>query len=293
MSQESISTCILCDNPSLIPHKEIPDYFGSKGVFQVVKCKSCDTLYTSPRPDEENIITYYKSSSYVSHGDKVSPIFDAIYSYLQKRNFRYKSKLLQRYTIDTNHLDYGCGNGKFLAFLKSKNWNVSGIEPDSHARQQAEKNTSLTIHDNLDSLDETKQFSSISLFHVLEHVHQLDETITKLVERLSRNGILMLALPNFNSWDAQHYDQHWAGYDVPRHLYHFSQKSMFHLAKKYGLNIVATHPLMFDSYYASLLSGQYMTGKKNYLSAFRQGYTSNKHAQKTKEFSSLIYVLSK
>ena len=115
----------------------------------------------------------------------------------------------------------------------------------------------------------------------------------KLISILDRNGILILALPNYKSLDSQHYGEHWAGLDVPRHLYHFSQKSVHQLAKSFGLNIVATHPMTFDSYYVSLLSEQYKSGSKNYLKAFANGYKSNASAKKTNEYSSLIYILSK
>ncbi len=287
---ESINKCLLCGNEQLNPQSEIRDFFGDQEVFQLISCNQCNTLYTSPRPDEKSIITYYKSNSYISHGDKINPIFDNIYKSIQQLNFKYKHNILKKYTLTRNHLDFGCGSGSFLQYLKDKSWNVTGIEPDQQARQQNQK---LVIQASLDNISPKDQFSSITLFHVLEHIHQLETTLKSLVNHLDKNGVLVLALPNFLSLDAKHYQEYWAGYDVPRHLYHFSQKSIHQLAKTFGLNIVATHPMKFDSYYVSLLSEQYKTGKKNYIRAFLNGYRSNRKAKKSGEYSSLIYVLSK
>lgn len=225
----------------------------------------------------------------MSHGDSVNPIFDKVYRIVQNKNLAYKKRIIQKYTIGQSILDYGCGTGTFLSYMLKHGWDTQGIEPDKQARQIAINNgIHLTTIDQL-----TESFDCITLFHVLEHVHTLNETLTTLINRLNRNGVLILALPNYKSNDAEHYQEYWAGYDVPRHLYHFSQKSIFTLAKKLGLNIVATHPMHFDSYYVSLLSEKYKSGSSKILKAFYQGMTSNRKAQKTKEYSSLIYILSK
>ncbi|NVK85224.1 MAG: class I SAM-dependent methyltransferase [Cytophagia bacterium] len=286
---QEIQSCPVCSKESFKEYLKVPDHFGSKEGFTLVKCCSCQTLSTTPQPDEKEIITYYKSNSYVSHGDSINPIFDFVYRTIQNRNLKYKRKLIERYTLGKNLLDYGCGSGTFLEYMNKQGWETKGIEPDENARQIAEeKGVKLTSLDQLNS-----EYDCITLFHVLEHVHKLKETIQTLIEHLSKNGVLMLALPNYNSRDAQQYREFWAGYDVPRHLYHFNQKSIFSLAKEFGLNIVSTHPLYFDSYYVSLLSEKYKNGKGNLIGAVKTGYLSNHSAKKTKEHSSLIYVLSK
>lgn len=288
---ESISECLLCHNTDLQNNSQVVDHFGSKELFSIVECQRCQTLYTSPRPDAKSIITYYKSNSYVSHGDAINLLFDSVYKFIQSINFKFKKRILDKYTLSRKHLDFGCGNASFLNYLNRQKWNVTGIEPDEAARNNADEN--LTIHSNLDQLPKGEQYSSISLFHVLEHVHQLKKTLTSLIDKLDKNGVIILALPNFKSLDASAYGEFWAGYDAPRHLYHFSQKSLHQLAKTFGLNIVATHPMKFDSYYVSLLSEENKTGNKKYLSAMINGYKSNQSAKKTGEYSSLIYILSK
>ncbi|WP_420384709.1 class I SAM-dependent methyltransferase [Roseivirga sp.] len=286
---KEIVACSICGNQTLKPHLTTQDYFGSGDSFNLLLCTQCQTLYTSPLPDEKEIVKYYKSNSYVSHGDSVNPIFDRVYRFIQNKNLAYKKKIIHKYTIGHSILDYGCGTGTFLSYMSKHGWDTLGIEPDEQARQIA-----LNNRIDLTSIDQlTQSFDSITLFHVLEHVHSLNETLTQLISCLNRNGVLILALPNYKSYDAEHYQEHWAGYDVPRHLYHFSQKSIFTLAKKLGLNIVATHPMHFDSYYVSLLSEKYRSGSSKILKAFYQGMVSNRKAQKTKEYSSLIYILSK
>lgn len=288
---ESINECLLCHNPGLTQEQKVTDHFGSKELFNIILCKQCQTGYTSPRPNQESIITYYKSNSYASHGDSIGTILDKVYSIIQSINFKSKKRILDKYTLSQNHLDFGCGTGAFLGYLRKHHWNVTGIEPDTDARTNVNKN--ITVHSNLDELQEGEQYSSISLFHVLEHVHELEKTLNTLIHRLDKNGVIILALPNYKSFDAQHYDSLWAGYDVPRHLYHFSQKSIHQLAKTFGLNIVATHPLKFDSYYVSLLSEEYKNGRKKYFSALLNGFRSNRKAKTSGEYSSLIYILSK
>ncbi|MFY0591675.1 class I SAM-dependent methyltransferase [Roseivirga sp.] len=274
-------------------HIYVKDHFGTKEDFLISKCKTCNTLYTDPRPKEETIVTYYKSGSYVSHGDKVNPLFNSAYSLVQRLNFKFKKKILNKYTLSQRHLDYGAGNGAFLSHLKASGWAVDGIEPDEDARASALKKHGITLNHKLADLASNTKYTSISLFHVLEHVHQLEQTMEGLISRLDNNGVILLALPNFKSHDAEYYGNNWAGYDVPRHLYHFSQKSIHQLSKRFGLNIVATHPMKFDSYYVSLLSEEYKTGRKKYLSSILKGYQSNRKAKRTGEYSSLIYILSK
>lgn len=286
---EQIIACPICNNQDLQKYLNVKDHFGTKEEFELLRCSRCQTLATNPQPDEKEIIKYYKSSSYISHGDSVNPVFDLAYRTIQLQNLKYKKKLIQKYTLGKSLLDYGCGAGSFLEYMQKQGWNTTGIEPDPTARNIAQNKGIKTL-----SLEDVNsQFDCITLFHVLEHVHQLQSTLSKLVEQLSANGVLILALPNYMSEDAQYYQSHWAGYDVPRHLYHFNQKSIFTLAKEFGLNIVSTHPMHFDSYYVSLLSEKYKSGKSNLFNAFKLGLRSNRLAKKNKEYSSIIYILSK
>lgn len=288
---EERNNCQICNSSELVNQLTTQDFFGKQESFNLIKCETCDTLYTSPFPNENESITYYKSNSYVSHGDKKGLIFDNVYSIAKWLNIHNKYKLLFRHIRSKSHLDIGSGTGDFLKYLKGRGIDTTGIEIDKQARNVS-LDKGLKIKSTLNDVEEDT-FDSISMIHVLEHVHDLRGYLKFIEQRLNEKGILFLALPNYLSHDARHYKDHWAGYDVPRHLYHFSPKSILEISKSFGLKLVASYPMKFDSYYASLLSHKYRTGKTNYLKAFIQGYRSNMKARKSGNFSSLIYILQK
>lgn len=289
---ETLNTCPVCNGEKLVNSFECPDHFLSKEVFTLQRCSNCDTLLTNPRPDEKSIVTYYKSDSYISHSNQSNSLIALIYKQVRSITLKRKMKIIERFAFQGKLLDFGCGTGHFLSRASKSGWNVRGIEPDDTASSQIPKNLRSYVASSLSELTDN-DFDVITLFHVLEHVHNLEETLRDLITRLNRNGVLFLALPNYKSADAQKYQTHWAGYDVPRHLYHFNQKSVFHLSKKYGLNIVSTIPMKFDSYYVSMLSEKYMGNSSPFLRGMLNGYRSNKQAKRTREYSSLIYVLTK
>ena len=283
--------CSVCCNKNLVRHLSTQDFFGTNETFHLLRCEACQTLYTSPFPDQNESITYYKSNSYVSHGDSKGFLFDKIYSLAKHINLKKKYSILSKHVTPKRHLDIGCGTGDFLSYLKQKGIEVTGVEIDQNAKEAATKKGIQTFQ-TLQSVPKNT-YDSISMIHVLEHVHELENYMNITRNLLSKKGILFLALPNFLSHDASVFKRYWAGYDVPRHLYHFSPQSIQTLADKFGLNLVKTYPMKFDSYYASLLSIQYSTRSTNYLKAFIQGALSNNKALKTGNFSSLIYILQK
>ena len=149
------------------------------------------------------------------------------------------------------------------------------------------------IIENLLQNNETEEYDVITMWHVLEHVENLQEYIQQLKDLLKENGTLLIAVPNYKSYDANYYKEFWAAYDVPRHLWHFSQASISKLFSVENISVVKTLPMKFDSYYVSLLSEKYKNGKMNPIKAFLVGFTSNRKSKQTKEYSSLIYVLKK
>ena len=289
---ETVNVCPVCSGEKFVDSFECPDHFLSKEIFTLQKCSNCDTLITNPRPDQKSIVTYYKSDSYISHSNQSNSLINVIYKQVRSITLKRKIKMIERFAFQGKLLDYGCGTGHFLSYASQHGWNIRGVEPDDTARSQITENLSPYVASSLPELTD-HDFDVITLFHVLEHVHSLEETLSDLIARLNRNGVLFLALPNYKSADAARYGTHWAGYDVPRHLYHLNQKSIFHLSKKYGLNIVSTIPMKFDSYYVSMLSEKYLGNTSSFLRGMLNGYRSNKQARHTREYSSLIYVLTK
>ena len=256
--------------------------------FEVMVNTEYEMLVTYPVP--KNIEDYYKSEAYISHTDSKKTFFDKSYQVIKNHTLKQKLILLNSFKSSSKSvLDFGAGTGDFLKICKNNNWQVLGIEPSAEARENAVKK-GVHLKENL--LDVTNQkFDVITLWHVLEHVENLKSTIKVLKSLLQPEGRIVVAVPNYKSYDAAFYKEHWAAYDVPRHLWHFSQKAIHKLFLEAEMIVEETLPMKFDSYYVSLLSEKYKTGKSNPIKAFYRGFLSNRSAKSTTEYSSLIYVI--
>tara|TARA_B100000795_G_scaffold66338_1_gene45412 strand:+ start:13222 stop:14079 length:858 start_codon:yes stop_codon:yes gene_type:complete len=275
---------------NLQPFLSCKDHTVSGEVYQVMINNEYDMLVTNPVP--ENLEDYYKSEDYISHTDSKKSLLDKVYQVVKNITLKRKLKLINSFeTSSKNILDVGAGTGDFLKVCKSNSWKVSGIEPSLDARNIAYKK-GINLQENLSEFKKTK-FDVITLWHVLEHVENLSEYISILHSLLADNGRLIIAVPNFKSDDANYYKEFWAAFDVPRHLWHFSQTSIFKLFSEVNMVVEKTIPMKFDGYYVSLLSEKYKYGKMNSLNFFYRGFVSNLKARSTKEYSSLIYVLKK
>ena len=272
------------------PFLKTKDFSISQETFELFHDVDLDMLITKPQP--ENLDPYYESEVYISHTDSNTTFVDKIYQEVKKYSLARKVNLITSFSKEKKTLlDLGAGTGDFLKIAKSRGWNIEGVEPNHHARIKAlEKG--IPLKDSIESLP-GKKYELITLWHVLEHLPHLENQIQKLVEHLEEEGTLIIAAPNFNSYDAKYYKEFWAAYDVPRHLWHFSKTAIEKLFSKHGLELVNVKPMLFDSFYVSLLSEKYKTGKQNIFKAFALGLWSNLSAMRTKEYSSHIYVLKK
>tara|TARA_R110000744_G_scaffold230684_4_gene348872 strand:- start:1599 stop:2429 length:831 start_codon:yes stop_codon:yes gene_type:complete len=270
---------------------ETKDFTLTGETFKLLHDPVLDMLVTEPQP--ENIGKYYESEDYISHTDAKKSLVDKIYHRVKGYNLKGKLSLINSYAgTDKSVLDVGAGTGDFLALAKKCGWEASGVEPNELARLKAQ-DKGVTLIEYLDAVPSSQKFEVITLWHVLEHLPDLESQIAKLVGLLTNTGTLIVAVPNFKSYDANYYKEYWAAFDVPRHRWHFSQKSVQKIFEKHGMKLVRTKPMFFDAFYVSLLSEKYKNGKQNFLSAFRIGLMSNLQALGTKEFSSLIYVLKR
>ncbi|OSY89029.1 methyltransferase [Tenacibaculum holothuriorum] len=264
------------------------DHVVSNESYEVMYNSKYEMLVTSPVPT--NLKDYYESDSYISHTDSNKSLFDKIYQIVKKYTLNKKLKLINSFnTNEKDILDIGAGTGEFLKVCKNNKWSVVGVEPSKSAREIAFKKD-IHLKETINDL-ENKKFDIITLWHVLEHVPNLNEYIYKLKNFLKENGVLIIAVPNYKSYDAKYYKNFWAAYDVPRHLWHFSKTSIQLLFNQVNLKVEKTLPMYFDSFYVSLLSEKYKTGKSNPFKAFFIGLQSNLKAIKTKEYSSHIYIL--
>ena len=256
--------------------------------FEVMVNTEYEMLVTYPVP--KNIEDYYKSEAYISHSDSKKTFFDKSYQVVKNHTLKQKLLLLNSFKLSSKSvLDFGAGTGDFLKICKNNNWQVLGIEPSLGARENAIKK-GIHLKENLLDIANQK-FDVITLWHVLEHVENLKSTIKVLKNLLQPEGRIVVAVPNYKSYDAAFYKEHWAAYDVPRHLWHFSQKAIHKLFLEAEMIVEETLPMKFDSYYVSLLSEKYKTGKSNPVKAFYRGFLSNRSAKSTTEYSSLIYVI--
>ena len=292
---EQLNNCPVCQSQTFEETLTVKDYTVSQEQFKIVTCKKCGFRFTNPRPDGDAIGEYYKAESYISHTNTSKGLISKIYQEVRKFTLKGKLNLINRLSPQKGKLlDVGCGTGMFLNVARENGWKVNGIEPDAGARAIAEQTNQIKIKDEVLLSYQDETFDVISLWHVLEHIHQLNETIEWLKARLSKDGSLIIAVPNYESKDASIYQEQWAAYDVPRHLYHFSQNNIKELFAKHGFELKETLPMKFDSFYVSMLSTKYQTGKINYIKAFMDGLKSNFNASKQNQnYSSLIYIFKK
>jgi len=291
----SLKNCPICSGINLLKKLESIDYSTSKEKFTIVSCETCDFTFTNPRPKDISLSEYYKSDMYISHTNNTKGLFNWMYHAVRKYAIGTKLSLLKRISKNKNHLDIGCGTGDFLNACKNAGYNTKGIEPSKLAREQAIKNFNLSVSANTDLNQYQKnQFDSISMWHVLEHVPSLNKTIEEFNRILSEKGKVIVAVPNHKSWDAEYYNKFWAGWDVPIHLWHFSKLSIEKLFFKYNFQLIEEKTMVFDSFYVSILSEEFKTGKKNFIKGFVIGITSNIIGCFTKKgHSSIIYVFEK
>jgi 2-polyprenyl-3-methyl-5-hydroxy-6-metoxy-1,4-benzoquinol methylase len=289
--------CSICGKINTSVAFPVKDYSISQEGFHLQKCESCNYLYTIPAPDPSAIGKYYASDAYISHTDGKKGLIEQLYQVVRKFTLSGKRNLISSFVQQSSRtlLDYGCGTGAFLMEMKQHHWKVQGIEPDAGAREKAERLVGMSIHlpQAVHSFP-SSSFDAITMWHVLEHVHDLNAMMGEVKRLVTPAGKIFIAVPNHTSFDAKHYGSYWAAYDVPRHLHHFSPTAMKKLVEKHGLHLVAIKAMWFDAYYVAMLSEKYRRGNPNYLKAFLIGIASNFQALfKREKCSSLIYIISK
>ena len=266
---------------------KVKDFLVTGEEFELVYDETYGFLKTTPAPAHKDLQRYYDSAAYISHTDSQQGLIPALYQSVKKYTLSKKLKLVTAQNRGPGSLlDIGAGTGEFIKLAESHGWNVSGVEPNYDARTLSMKK-GIHLFESIDEL-EGQQFDVVTLWHVLEHLPNLEETIDKMVALVKQGGSLIIAVPNYNSFDAKYYKEFWAAYDAPRHLWHFSRKSMSILFKS-KMKLKMVKPMIFDSYYVSLLSEKYKSGNAFSLKALLIGFWSNVSAWRTNEYSSLVY----
>jgi 2-polyprenyl-3-methyl-5-hydroxy-6-metoxy-1,4-benzoquinol methylase len=291
------SNCPVCLSKKIAAQLTVKDHTVSQQEFAIWHCAGCTARFTQDVPAQDAIGVYYQSDNYISHSDTKKGLINTLYHAVRKHTLNKKKALIigQVGMTKGELLDIGCGTGAFLHTMKTAGWGITGLEPDAAARAK----TTELYHINPqtpDKLFELKpgSYHAITMWHVLEHVHELHAYIKQLANLITAQGKIFIAVPNYTSKDADIYQENWAAYDVPRHLYHFSPAAMQQLLAMYNLKLDAIRPMWYDSFYVSMLSEQYKNGKGNMIKAFFNGLRSNLKAITDKsKCSSVIYIISK
>lgn len=283
------------ENPSIegfsgIKILDLKDYFLTQENFSIYKDHKTGVHFTFPQP-LDNLSSYYESEDYISHTDGKKSLFEKIYQIAKSYNLNQKLKLIKETTQGKLILDYGCGAGDFLLHMKNNGYEVMGMEPNEKAQEISRRKIGKDHVVNCELKEINRKFDIITMWHVLEHIPNLNETIEELKKHLNKNGTLIIAVPNHLSYDSNYYKKYWAAYDVPRHLWHFNPESIKTLFNNFGMKIEKVSPMKLDSFYVSLLSEKYKGNSFPYLKAFYIGLKSNLKANKTGQFSSLIYTI--
>ncbi len=292
-THETLGHCPICSSPEREPFLRCKDHTVSGELFDIQECGNCGFRYTDPRPAEERIGAYYESEDYISHSNKTQGPIDALYKLARQYTVRKKHRMVKKLVGDLPHsiLDHGCGTGEFLAQCQKKGWEVHGLEPDEGARQQA----SRLLGKEPDPPEKLKElpaayYSIITLWHVLEHVPRLQETVEELKRTLRPGGTLLIAVPNCSAYDARYYGAYWAAYDVPRHLYHFRPPDIRRIFENNGMKVREVRPMTLDAIYVSMMSEKHR-GKMPWKGVWT-GFRSNMKADLEKEdYSAQIYLI--
>jgi 2-polyprenyl-3-methyl-5-hydroxy-6-metoxy-1,4-benzoquinol methylase len=297
MNEYKIKNCPLCDNASLEKELTCTDSFVSGEQFDIFRCKECGFMFTQDFPQGNDINRYYNSIEYISHSDTDKGLVNNLYHRVRRHMLKRKTQLVLTTSLRTSGklLDIGTGTGYFPAAMKKAGWEVKAIEKNEQTRAYAKKKFGLEVYDEsaLETF-EANSFDVITLWHVLEHLENLDTVWNKLHEILTETGILVIAVPNSASYDAEYYGDQWAAYDVPRHLWHFTPATIQKWGAKHEFVLAARYPMPFDAFYISMLSEKNKGNKYAFIKGMSVGaWFRLKTLAKEDKSSSMIYIFRK
>ena len=286
--------CPWCGSEKAQINLWLKDEFLTKEDFHICECLNCGLLYTMPRPDKDKIGLYYKSEAYFSHQENKKGFIPKVYERVKSINLKHKYRLATSGMQPGKLLDIGCGVGDFLHTAEMHGWECIGVEPSEDAKAIAQKRMKgmIITSEELESFSDGA-FDVITMWHVLEHVDDLKWQVAQLQRLVKPSGRVVIAVPNYKSYDGQYYEEHWAAYDVPRHLNHFNQITLSKIFKTSGLELFKMDKLKWDAYYISYLSEQYRHHSLPLVRGLYRGFISNCKARRSGEWSSLIYVFER
>jgi len=249
--------CIACDSADLAPLYSTvsPDGLLAKE-YEILRCSACGMGYTRPVPTREELAILY-SGDY--HAPERATRFGRCAEFLRRLFLAHRFKLIAQEVKGGALLDYGCGNGEFVEYARGEAVDAVGIEPNYPASSRFVKNST-------NELPPDARYDLITLWHVLEHIERPEEELRALAGRLADNGRIFISVPNFRSWEARFGKRMWFHLDAPRHICHYTPRSLELVMRKSGLRL-KTLSFSFGFYgvfgmFQTLLN---LCGKTNFL----------------------------
>jgi 2-polyprenyl-3-methyl-5-hydroxy-6-metoxy-1,4-benzoquinol methylase len=289
--------CPLCLSQEIPHFLSCTDHFVTGEVFNICKCLKCGFTFTQDYPEESETSRYYESEEYISHSDSKKGITGKAYQFIRNIMLNRKKRIVRKMTgLSTGRiLDIGSGTGYFLNAMKKSGWQIQGIEISSGAREYAVSKFKIdTINPEKITTLSSGSYDCITLWHVLEHFHEPYKFMEEISRLINTEGVVIIALPNSNSFDSEYYGKKWAAYDVPRHLWHFNPSTFALFAAKNNFSITEKHYLPFDVFYISILSEKYRRSGFPLISGILDGLRFSIRALYNKSGnSSVIYILRK
>lgn len=297
MEKLIIDACPLCGSTHLKSVMTCTDFYASGEQFELHSCEDCGFVFTQGAPVEAAIGKYYETPDYISHTDTRKGIMNTVYHWVRSYMLGRKARLVAReaHRKAGRILDIGTGTGYFAHTMQRRGWQVEAVEKSAQARDFARENFNLEVKPEA-ALQEFApgSFDVITLWHVMEHLERLHETWECIRELLTEKGMLIVAVPNCSSYDAQRYGEFWGAYDVPRHLWHFTPDTIQRLASSHGFIMANRHPMPFDAFYVSMLSEKHKGSSHSFLKGLYAGTLAWFSTLVRKErSSSMIYVFRK
>lgn len=289
--------CPLCRSNAIKKRFTCTDHFATGETFDIYECADCHFTFTQNAPDEKEIGRYYESPAYISHSDTDKGITNKLYHLVRRIMLRRKTRLVEKLTRLKNGklLDYGAGTGYFARAMESSGWEVTAIEKSDKARELAKKEFGFVMHpvEALAGIKE-KSLDAVTMWHVMEHIQDLDKMWSELHRILTDNGTAVIAVPNCISYDAERYKEHWAAYDAPRHLWHFTPETITQWGARHGFRLERQCTMPFDGFYISMLSEKNKGSRLHTIKGFWNGFKGwLAQARRRSASSSIIYVFKK
>ena len=289
--------CPLCQSSAIKKRFACVDEFATGEQFDIFECTACGLAFTQNVPDEKEIDRYYESPTYISHSNTSKGIVNRVYHIVRRIMLQKKARKVEKLTglKSGKLLDYGAGTGHFARLMETRGWSVTAIEKNGKARELALKEFGFEMLPvEALSIIKDKELDVVTMWHVMEHIQEPDRMWDELHRILGDKGIAIIAVPNSASYDALKYKEHWAAYDVPRHLWHFTPSTIAQWGEKHGFVLDGQYTMPFDGFYISMLSEQYKGSRLHTIRGFWNGFKGwLLQCRKSSASSSIIYVFRK